>query len=105
MGRPDAADDLFQYRVALSFFDEQGMKFHLPAFMIAELCGCFGEPSFIAISLTHFSDYRVEQFALFSTPQQNAYKQFLKYLADHSDDAQERERIRTVIEQFCGRWS
>ncbi len=99
------AEDLSSYSVALSFFDEEGMRFHLPAFMIAEVRGEFGEFSIIPISLTNFSDYKFEQLALLSTPQQNAYKQFLKYLADHSDDAEERERIRTVIKQVCGRWS
>ena len=35
------AEDLDKYHVALSFFDPEGMRFHLPAYMIYELKNIF----------------------------------------------------------------
>ena len=36
------ASDLNACNSSLSFFDSQGMRFHLPAFLLAELDGTFG---------------------------------------------------------------
>lgn len=85
---------------SLSFFDSKGMRFHLPAFMSAELNReyRFG----MAFSLSHLSDYTKAQFSLFSKEQRDSVKLFLEYLMEDPDYEFERDTIKSAIQNF---WS
>ena len=68
---------------SLSFFDPEGMRFHLPAFMIAEVegktdVGCI-------FSLTHLDEYGRSKLAAISTEQSKAIREFLLFLRDSPD--------------------
>lgn len=91
---------LNQFHCSLSFFDAKGMKFHLPAFMIAEIKGeyRFG-PVF---ALTNLSDYSKSQFVLLSGKQREAVKLFLEYLLENPDYEFEKSDIKTAVENY---WS
>jgi len=63
---------------SLSFFDAKGMRFHLPAFMIADLEGSYGPGA--RFILTHLNDYTREQFSLLSSEQRAAVAAYLTWL-------------------------
>lgn len=63
-----------------SFFDAEGMRFHLPAYLIAELEGTL-ETASVLFHLVHTDPQR---FDILSTAQREAVRQFLLLrLADH----------------------
>lgn len=84
------SDDLVACQSSLSFFDAEGMRFHLPAFMIHSLDG--GED--IEFHLTHNiqSEYFKEKFSLLNAQQKKAVHNYLLYLLeaipgyDHRDN-------------------
>jgi hypothetical protein len=90
--------DLNHYYCSLSFFDAKGMRFHLPAFMIAEIKGeyRFG----MAFALTQLSDYSKSQFSLLTTQQRKAVCSFLEWLAESPDYEFERTAIKDALEKY-----
>jgi hypothetical protein len=91
---------LNEYYSSLSFFDAKGMRFHLPAFMIAEIKGeyRFG----MSFPLTHLSDHTRSQFTALSKPQREAVRSFLEYLLEQPDYEFEKATIKQAIENY---WS
>lgn len=85
---------------SLSFFDDKGMRFHLPAFMIAELKGeyRFG----MSFALTHLSEHTRSQFKLLSKTQREVVRSFLEYLLEQPDYEFEKPTIKAAIENY---WS
>ena len=85
---------------SLSFFDNKGMRFHLPAFMIAEIKGeyRFG----MSFALTHLSDHTRSQFILLSKTQREVVRTFLEYLSEQPDYDFEKPMIKAAIESY---WS
>jgi hypothetical protein len=70
--------DLNKCNSSLSFFDAEGMRFHLPAFLIAELKG---EYNFgLEFCLTHMSEYSQSQFSLLNLEQREATREVLNYM-------------------------
>lgn len=61
---------------SLSFFDAEGMRFHLPAFLIAELDGSLDRASPV-FHLTDLSDYSKSQLSMLSVAQRKAVREFL----------------------------
>ena len=53
---------LNQYYVALCYFDPEGMRFHLPAFLIADLQGLFRFD--LVYTFIHLDEYKEQQFSL-----------------------------------------
>jgi hypothetical protein len=71
---------------SLSFFDAEGMRFHLPAFLIAELNDRLDRTPFI-FHLTNLSDYSKSQLSMLSAAQREAVREFL--LFRHADPEHE----------------
>jgi hypothetical protein len=67
-------NDLRQYSDSLSFFDAEGMRFHLPAFLIASLEG--KGPNLI-FHLTSTASHDDTRFKLLTTEQRQAVREFL----------------------------
>ncbi len=84
----------------LSFFDAKGMRFHLPAFLLAEINGEFNFG--MTFPLAHLSEYRIRQYALLNSDQRTAVRMFLNYLSDHPDYTSDKPEIERAIERF---WS
>ena len=92
---------LNQYYCSLSYFDAKGMKFHLPAFMIAVIKDEYRFD--IDFTLTNISDdYSKSRFALFTKKQREAVKLFLEYILKIRDLGFEETDIRTAIKNY---WS
>lgn len=67
----------------LCFFDAEGMRFHLPAYLIADLRG---EYNFgMDFNLTHLSEHCLEQFSLLNTEQRRCVRDFLIHILDDPD--------------------
>ncbi|NBR84626.1 MAG: hypothetical protein EB141_17365 [Verrucomicrobia bacterium] len=86
--------DLNECSSSLSFFDAEGMRFHLPAFLIAELQGGLDRTSFI-FHLTDLSDHSKSQLSMLSAAQKEAVREFLLFRRgdpEHEYDWPEIER-------------
>jgi hypothetical protein len=60
---------------SLSFFDAEGMRFHLPAYLIADLEGTLNQD--IVVHLFYFEHGAKSRFALLDSDQRRAVRQFL----------------------------
>ena len=91
---------LNEFYCSLSFFDAKGMRFHLPAFMIAEIKDeyKFG----LSFPFTMLSDYSKSQFSLLTKNQRDAVKLFLEYLLEQPNYEFEKPDIEKAIENY---WS
>jgi hypothetical protein len=94
------SSEMNKYNSALSFFDAKGMRFHLPAFMLAEIEGEYKwGMSFV---LTNLSDYSKSQFALLNKKQREAVRLFLEYLLQDPNYEFEKKDIESAIKRY---WS
>ena len=95
--RKITSSDLNGCNSSLSFFDSKGMRFHLPAYMIAELRGeyDFG----MAFSLTQVGDYDYNYSALDSA-QRQAVRQFLLFLLDDPEYVFDRPHIERALSDY-----
>lgn len=83
---------------SLSFFDAEGMRFHLPAYLLADLRGDFGFG--MAFCLAHLSAYTISRFALLSPEQRAAVRAFLLHISDDPDYGFDRPHIVRAIEEY-----
>jgi hypothetical protein len=69
-----SAEELNHYPEGLSFFDAEGMRFHLPAYLIAAIEGTGQD---ILFHLTYFEHDATSRFALLSESQRHAVREYL----------------------------
>ena len=91
-------DELNRCNSSLSFFDAQGMRFHLPAYLIADLRGLYNFG--MAFSLTHLSDHRKSQFELLSPEQRKAVRAFLLHILNDPGYQFERPQIHKALNEY-----
>lgn len=91
------AEALNHCNSSLSFLDAEGMRFHLPAYLLAELRGDyrFG----MAFCLTQTSDYD-RYFHLLSTAQRRALRAFLLHILDDQDYQSARPHILRALDDY-----
>ncbi|MBK1884864.1 hypothetical protein JIN85_20810 [Luteolibacter pohnpeiensis] len=96
--RAISSDDLNSCNSSLSFFDAEGMRFHLPAYMTAELRGDyrFG----MSFCLTHLDAHGRTYFTALSEVQRQAVRLFLLFLRDDPDYQFDREEIDQALESY-----
>lgn len=101
------ADALNQCEISLSYFNPSGMRFHLPAYLIADLRGDldFG----MEFHLTRLSDNDIRQFALLSSAQRAAVRAYLLHILDDLDDPNDQpidEIYRVnIVRTLTGFWA
>lgn len=96
-----SVQDLKRCRSSISFFDAEGMRFHLPAFMVAELEGTFS-PGEVEFALTYQEDDRTSRFDLLSPAQREAAREFLLLqLSDPYEQHRHRE-IEAALRDYWG---
>lgn len=83
---------------ALSYFDAEGMRFHLPAYLIADLQGEFNVD--MAAIYTHLSDYSLKQFELLNPEQRQCIRAFLIHILDDPDYGFDREKIQSALDSY-----
>lgn len=84
----------------MAFFDAEGMRFHLPAFLLADLET--SEGSLVADYLSRLSDHVCWQLSLLSERQRHAVRAWLEFVLEDTTEASERRSIRRALEGF---WS
>lgn len=95
---------------SLSFFDAAGMRFHLPAFLLAELNNPYGNYNFDCIfhltkavdrdSESTLREYVKVQFSLFSKPQRNAVRLFLLHILNTQEYEFNQSDIRHALDTY-----
>ncbi len=84
---------------SLSFFDDKGMRFHLPAYLLADLNGDYGYG--VAFALTKTSSPE-EQFGLLNNEQREAVRCYLKFIENEPEYAFDLEHITRALNNY---WS
>lgn len=92
------SDALNKCNSSLSFFDAEGMRFHLPAYLLADLAGTYQHG--MVFSLTDIGQHRIEQFALLSSSQRAAVREYLKFIAEEDDYAFGRPNILRALDEY-----
>jgi Family of unknown function (DUF6714) len=93
-----SADDLNRCYSSPCFFDAEGMRFHLPAFLIAELNGKLGvDPAF---HLTQLDDYKKSKLVLLSQAQREAVRKFLLFIRDEQRYAFYRPDVEWALANY-----
>ena len=92
---PTAA--LSHYYSSLSFFDAEGMRFHLPAYLIADLRGEYGNNMAFCLTQTCHNDH---YFRLLSDSQRRAVRAFLLHILDDWDYEPSRPDILRALEEY-----
>jgi hypothetical protein len=82
---------------SLSFFDAEGMRFHLPAYLIADLQGTYNFG--MAFCLTQSHDY-ARYFRLLSDAQRKVVREFLLHISEESDYEFGRPHIIRALDEY-----
>ena len=79
---------------SLSFFDPEGMKFHMPAFLIADISGDFH----------HGVEYHLcnpgDRYSLLSPRQRAAVRQFMLFIAEEDNYQFSRPHIERALREY-----
>ncbi len=94
--------DLAACESSLSFFDPPGMRFHIPAFMLAELDGDLNVGSTIYSLTSVYDDYGLQQLSGLSPEQRATVCEFLTVMREHEDYKIDRASIDRSITEY---WS
>lgn len=83
---------------SLSFFDAEGMRFHLPAFLVAGLGGGYLQD--LSFQLAYLNDYSIGQYALLSPAQRNAVRACLQFLLEEESHADSHAQIVSALNEY-----
>ena len=92
--------ELNRCHTSLSYFDAEGMRFHLPAYLLAYLEGTLEQD--IIYHLTHFEILGFSQFAKLSAGQRGAVREFLLLHLSDPDCDFERPQVENAL---CEYWT
>jgi hypothetical protein len=88
---------LDRYSCSLSYFDAEGMRFHLPAFLLTDM----REDHTIDLVNT-LTTGSPERFALLTAPQRAVVRKYLQFLAEEEWYESDRAKIHAAL---AGYWS
>ncbi len=94
-----SVEDLNKCNSSLSFFDDEGMRFHIPAYILADLNGDYGFGLAFVLTMTSRLE---EQFRLLNKEQREAVRDYLKYIGNEPEYEFEREHITNALNNY---WS
>jgi hypothetical protein len=80
------------------FFDAEGMRFHLPAFIIAEIDDVYNFD--FVFTLTHLTDYTLSQFSLLNKTQKTAVTKFLRWCLEKDSYRYSWTKIERAIHEY-----
>lgn len=93
-----SAEDLNRCHSSLSFFDAEGMRFHLPAFLILDLQG--GDRMGMTFHLTHAAVVDHTKFDLLSPEQRLSVRSFLLFLLSDPDEEFDHPHIQHALDHY-----
>ena len=91
-------DELNACYSSLSFFDAKGMRFHLPAFLIAELSGEYHQD--MSLQLAYLNDYTITQYSLLSPAQRAAVRAYLQFVLHDPRYAFSHPQIKPALDEY-----
>jgi hypothetical protein len=97
-------EDLNHFSDAVSFFDAEGMRFHLPAYLIADLKGTL--TSDIIFHLTYIEEeYGRSQFSQLNAEQRHAVREYLllrlaQFQTERSSDDPATKMIEVALSSY-----
>jgi hypothetical protein len=91
-------DELNACYSSLSFFDAQGMRFHVPAFLIADLNGGYLQD--LSFQLAFLNDYSIAQYALLSPAQRKAVRIYLQFILDDERHVISHPHIVRALDEY-----
>jgi hypothetical protein len=95
------AEKLCWFNDTLNFLDAEGMRFHLPAFLIADLRGELDGFGYAVESrLTCRDESMRSQFRLLSDEQRRAVRAYLLHIADDPDRERDRADILRALDEY-----
>ena len=83
---------------SLSFFDAEGMRFHLPAYLVADLRKEYGYG--MAFCLSHRYPGSDDRFSLLSTEQRIAVRLFLLHILNDPDYEFDRPHLKRSLDEY-----
>ena len=92
-----SSEDLQRCHSSLSFFDADGMRFHLPAYIVASIDNQVDDPIF---SLTHLSDYSKSQLTTLNQVQRRAIAAYLKWCLEKEEYEFDHPTIRRALIEY-----
>lgn len=92
-------DDLNDCYSSLSFFDAEGMRFHLPAYMCLAIDG-MDQTDSVVFQLTGIDEYRLKRFELLNSAQREAIAHFLQWYMRQEDHEPHRDEIQAAIDSY-----
>jgi hypothetical protein len=93
-----SADTLNQCNSSLSFFDAEGMRFHLPAFLIADLKDQLRmDPIF---HLAYLNDYSISKLVLLSPAQRSAVRNYLLLAKENPNNEYDCPHIEKALSEY-----
>lgn len=90
-------DELQGCHSSLSFFDAEGMRFHLPAYIVASLDNKVDDPIFHLTQLTH---YAKSQLAALNHAQRQAIVMYLHWCLEQEEYQFEHPAIRRALSEY-----
>lgn len=85
---------------SLSFFDADGMRFHLPAYIIGSLTGEVDDPIF---HLTNLDNYAMSMLVTLSDNQVEAVVAYLQWCLESSEYQYEHPMIQKSLDEYWKR--
>ncbi|MEM9537555.1 MAG: DUF6714 family protein [Cyanobacteria bacterium P01_A01_bin.3] len=82
---------------SLCFFDADGMRFHLPAFLLAEVDGEFDQ---LVFHLTELDDYKREKLMSLNEKQKSAVAIFLEWCLGRVRYEYEHQSITVALQEY-----
>jgi len=92
------SDNLNACESSLAFFDAKGMRFHLPAYLIADLEGKYLHN--VAFWLTDIGEHGLKKFDLLSPIQRAAIRDYLKHIAADDNYEFDRPNILRALKEY-----
>jgi hypothetical protein len=91
-------EDLNNCYSSLSFFDAEGMRFHIPAYLLADLNGEYNLD--MIAEFTNWCELKRQQYSLLSTVQRDAVLDYLRFMQDRPGNWLDVHKIDFTIETF-----
>jgi hypothetical protein len=91
------AEHLDRCNSSLFYFDAEGMRFHLPAYLVAALDGAFGFDLPYTLATAVPDD---DRFTLLDTAQRETVREFLRFFRDEPDHAADRVLIQQALAAY-----
>lgn len=92
-----SCEDLQRCHSSLFFFDAEGMRFHLPAYIVASLENQVDDPLF---HLTQLDDYAKSKLTALNPVQRQAIVMYLTWCLDQAEYEFDHPAIRMALRQY-----